>query len=121
VSLTVAIGSREENTCWVVTELVPSGLVPVTHGPWSDEEADEDESEEGAPAPVIEAPWRVIGQRVDFCLRVDPEIPVHTLRYVARVVTPGTYRWEETVLQSALDPAAGTVLPATSITIAGSE
>jgi hypothetical protein len=38
---------------------------------------------------------------------------------VARVVTPGSYRWEETVLQSALDTGQGTVIPAGSITISG--
>ena len=62
-----------------------------------------------------------MGQRVDFCVTMDPAHPVQTLRYVARVVTSGTYRWEETVLQSALEPGVGTVLPATSLTIAGRE
>ncbi len=117
VTLKVKLASREEHTCWAVTELVPSGLVPITHGAWSSGE----DGEEVDPASVVEAPWRVTGQRVDFCIGVDPRVPVHTLRYVARVVTAGTYRWEETLLQSVLDPGTGTVLPASSITIASVE
>jgi uncharacterized protein YfaS (alpha-2-macroglobulin family) len=116
VTLKVRLAAREEDTCWAVTELVPSGLVPVTHGAWG---SAEDDGQEVDPATEVDAPWRVIGQRVDFCLQVDPKRPVQTLRYVARVVTPGTYRWEETLLQSALDPGVGTVLPASTITIAG--
>jgi uncharacterized protein YfaS (alpha-2-macroglobulin family) len=117
VTLRVKLATPEEPTCWAVTELVPSGLVPVTHGGW-DEEYEDDEEYVYAD---FEAPWRVTGQRVDFCVSVDPDRPVLNLRYVARVVTPGTYRWEETVLQSVIHPGSGTVLPATSITIAGTE
>ncbi|HYO43525.1 MAG TPA: hypothetical protein VES19_10045, partial [Candidatus Limnocylindrales bacterium] len=117
VTLKVRLAAPEEPTCWAVTELVPSGLVPVTRHGW---EAEENEDED-VPSDSVEGPWRVTGQRVDFCVAVDPDRPVLTLRYVARVVTPGTYRWEETVLQSVVDPGAGMVLPASSIRIAGRE
>jgi len=118
VTLKVRLAARAEDTCWMVTEHVPSGLVPVTGGTWAG--ADDGGDDPGAdPAPVT--PWNVVGQRVDFCVTMDPAHPVQTLRYVARVVTSGTYRWEETVLQSALEPGVGTVLPATSLTIAGRE
>ena len=117
VTLRVRLAAPEEPACWAVTELVPSGLVPVTRGGW---EGDEEEDEDGT-FESVEGPWDVVGQRVSFCVAVDPDHPVLTLRYVARVVTPGTYRWEETVLQSEVDPGAGTVLPASSITIADVE
>jgi uncharacterized protein YfaS (alpha-2-macroglobulin family) len=117
VTLQVRLAAPEEPACWAVTELVPSGLVPVTRGGWEGE----DDQDEELPSDSIESPWRVTGQRVDFCVAVDPDRPVLVLRYVARVVTPGTYRWEETILQSVVDPGAGMVLPASSITIAGRE
>jgi len=40
-----------------------------------------------------------------------------TLRYVARVVTPGTYAWEPAVAQSGTDEAIANLTPASSITI----
>jgi uncharacterized protein YfaS (alpha-2-macroglobulin family) len=61
----------------------------------------------------------VVGQRVDFCVYRDPRRPVQTLRYLARVVTPGAYRWEPAVLQSSLVPTQGTILPAFEVTIRG--
>ena len=118
VTLQVHLAANDENGCWMLTEQVPSGLVPVTLGAW-----ESGDGEEETTAVLLEAPWRVTGQRVDFCVAVGSEHPNrdHLLRYVARVVTPGTYRWEEAILQWAMDPAAGSVLPASSITVAGAE
>ena len=50
---------------------------------------------------------------------VDPARSQHSLRYTARVAAPGTYVWEPAILQMASNPAAGVVVPATTITIAG--
>ena len=49
---------------------------------------------------------------------VDPKHPVQTLRYIARVVSPGTYRWEPAVIQSSIVREHGAVLPATTVVIA---
>ena len=43
---------------------------------------------------------------------------VQHLRYAARVVTPGTYRWEPAVIQSSIVPDHGMVLPAGKLVIA---
>jgi hypothetical protein len=116
VTFKVALGAGSEDGCWNLTDFVPSGLAPVA--------ADrrlvnyEDEEATGATGQT-EPPWRVVGQRVDFCVERDPKVPVHTLRYLARVVTPGTYRWESAVLQSSVVPDQGAVLPGFSLTIAG--
>jgi uncharacterized protein YfaS (alpha-2-macroglobulin family) len=64
-------------------------------------------------------PWRVVGQRVDFCVSPDSKVPTQTLRYLARVVTSGTYRWEPAVLQSSIVPEQGVVLPPFDVTIGG--
>jgi hypothetical protein len=98
--------------CWPLVDFVPSGLVPVDGGVrWN---ADEEGSGDR-----IEYPWRVEGQRVDFCATRDPQHPDLRLRYLARVVTPGTYRWESTVLQSSIAPEQGIILPPTEVTIRG--
>ena len=47
------------------------------------------------------------------------KIPTQTLRYLARVVTSGDYRWEPAVLQSSIVPEQGVVLPAFEVTIGG--
>lgn len=90
---------------------MPSGLAPLAAPPaWPSEEA----------APDTEVPWRISGQRVDFCVTLAPKAPVHHLRYVARVVTPGAYRWESAVLQSSVLLERGIVLPASDVVINGS-
>lgn len=99
--------------CLAVTELVPSGLVPVAPlESWYD-----DEEEGGGANPGTEEPSQVIGQRVEFCVDGHANSPAVKLRYVARVVTPGTYRWEPTLLQVSGNPGLGTVIPATKVTI----
>jgi hypothetical protein len=43
----------------------------------------------------------------------------HAITYLARVLTAGTYAWEPAVVQSALAPDHGVVLPASTVTIRG--
>ena len=112
VTFKVTLGPNADDGCWRVTDFAPSGLMPVaTEGRWV--EADE------SSVPGIVTPWRVVGQRVDFCVERNPRLPTVTLRYLARVVTPGTYRWEQAVLQSPIVPEQGIVLPAFDVTIKG--
>ena len=111
VTLKVTLGSRGTEGCWIVTDFAPSGLVPLVAG--SDEYYEEEAS------PGIITPMRVVGQRVEFCVDEDPDRPTQTLRYVARVVTPGVYRWEASVLQSPLIPEQGSSIKPSRITIRG--
>ena len=112
VKITLKPPTSVSHGCLNVTEAVPSGLVPISQtGGWSEDEGEEPPSTVG--------PWSILGQRVDFCVDPDPDARSVTLRYVARVVTPGRYRWEPTVVQSVLMPEVGTVIPATTITING--
>ena len=97
----------------VVSDYVPSGLAPVVRQmTWYGEDEDEDASD-------TVTPWRVEGQRVDFCVGFDSKHPTQRLRYAARVVTPGSYRWEPAVLQSSIVRDWGIVLPAFEVTIGG--
>ncbi len=113
VTYRVNLGSEADEGCWRVTDFAPSGLVPIAASGWHEE--DEEPSSEPAP----ESPWRVEGQRVDFCVSRSHQSSMHRLRYLARVVTPGTYRWESTVLQSSVVPEQGIVLRPTEVTISG--
>ena len=56
---------------------------------------------------------------MEFCVARVPKQQVQTLRYVARVVTPGTYLWEPAVLQSELVPDQGLVIEPRTVTIRG--
>jgi alpha-2-macroglobulin len=108
VDFSVNLGDDPDSGCWRVTDLVPSGLAPLAAPPiWPSEDAPAD----------MEGPWRISGQRVDFCVTNDPKTPLHHLRYVARVITAGTYAWEPAVLQSSVIPERGIVLPSSEVLI----
>jgi hypothetical protein len=65
-------------------------------------------------------PWSAEGQQVRWCVaRRLNEAADQPITYVARVLTAGTYTWEPAVLQSALAPDHGVVLPASTVTIRG--
>ncbi len=115
VDFTVELASGLDLGCWRVTDLVPSGLAPVWGGSnWYRGQGDEEESDRI----MTVSPWSIQGQRVDFCVARDPQQPVQHLRYAARVVTPGTYRWEPAVIQSSIVLDHGMVLPAGKLVIA---
>ncbi|MEI7742458.1 MAG: Ig-like domain-containing protein [Chloroflexota bacterium] len=110
VSLRVTFDKQVAATiqpCWTVTELVPSGLAPIA----SSAEFEED------PEPGMVDPWRLSGQRLDFCVTPDPIQRTWTLHYAARVVTPGTYAWEPAVLLSGLASGVGIVLTTPDVVI----
>ncbi|HEX5827425.1 MAG TPA: alpha-2-macroglobulin family protein, partial [Candidatus Limnocylindrales bacterium] len=104
---------RKPDGCWVLTDMVPSGLMPIGGAG----NAYEDEEEE-ADRDWVFRPDSVTGQEVRFCLYVDPDRGrTVKARYVARVVTPGRYRWEPAVLQSGLATELGTATPRRTLTI----
>ncbi len=57
-----------------------------------------DDSEE--PPAGFTFPFDQTAQRVSFCADNETKDHVADLRYVARVVTPGTYTWEPAVVES---------------------
>ena len=111
VTITVNFGSQAVRGCYRLTDLVPSGLSPVARtGAWPGE----DDEDEALPANV-NWPYLASGQEVSWC--ASPEDQSHTYVYSARVVSPGTYRWEPAVLQFEIDPRIGASTPATLFTI----
>ena len=111
VDLLVELKKGADDGCWLVTDLVPSGLAPLGD-PTGWDAGDEEGNVLG-----YERPWRVDGQRVDFCVTPDRN-RVHQLHYAARVVTPGSYRWEPAVIQSSIIRDRGATLPAQNVVIA---
>ena len=112
VTLAVTLGPDARDECWRVTDLAPSGLAPISvQGSWYEEDAPR-----GWGSPDF-----VDGQRVEFCVVKNPRQVVQVLRYVARVVTPGTYLWEGAVLQSTLVPDQGLVIDPVTVTIRGTD
>jgi hypothetical protein len=106
VTLNVTIEPGAPKDCYQVTDLVPSGLAPVAtplYG-WAGD-------------PQLIAPYEVEGQRVSWCVGRDPKQPTLRLGYAARVVTPGTYRWEPAVIQSLAAAELGASTDVTTYTI----
>jgi hypothetical protein len=105
VSVPAALAGR----LWRVVETVPSGLAPIPYyGGYQD-------SEEST---MFIAPTFMDGQRVSFLVGGDVRRASHKLRYVARVVSPGTYAWEPAVLQSMADPTSGLTVQSRTVKIA---
>ena len=112
VDLVVTFGARAPDGCHLVTDLVPSGLMPVgVRDGWIDPDTGEELRD-------VTYPTEQVGQRVAFCAErpVDGATGAH-LRYVARVVTAGTYAWEPAVVESRTDPDRAAVTPATTLIV----
>jgi len=104
VTIEVTFGAKAPAGCYRLTDLVPSGLAPIiSTGQYSDG------------SDWVIGPYEVEGQRVSWC--VSPKDTQRFYGYRARVVSPGTYRWEPAVLQSAVAPSLGASTPATTYRI----
>jgi alpha-2-macroglobulin len=111
IDLRVTFGPKAAKGCHRVTELVPSGLVPVSvlRGIV--------DTDTGEFRTDITYPEEQAGQRVVFCAGFDPTKPTVRLRYVARVITVGTYAWEPTIVESRSAADRAAIVPADEITI----
>ena len=112
VDLHVSYRNLAAKGCHDVVELVPSGLTPV--GPsaaWVDPNTER--------SAYVDAygPYDQSASTVRFCASPDTSFPDQTLRYFARVITPGTYVWEPAIVQSVSQTGRAALTPATSITI----
>ena len=92
-----------------MTELVPSGLVAVGVLDGLDRSGERASIRRDVTYPKAQA-----GQRVVFCARVDPNDGDRRLRYVARVITIGTYVWEPAIVESRSGANRASIIPAQS-------
>ncbi len=98
VDLMVTFGPRAASGCRQVTDFVPSGLAAVgILADWP--EARDEDGAPNPPANVI-SPYEQAGQRISFCAEPTNKRRTVDLRYFARVVTPGSYRWEPAIVQA---------------------
>jgi hypothetical protein len=109
VRLDVTFGPQAAPGCYRLVDLTPSGLSAVSaSAAWPDDVDSE--------APVISnPPYSIDGQRVEWC--AQPSDLSHVFEYAARVVSPGSYRWEPAILQLELSPGVGASTPETTYTI----
>ncbi len=96
VQLSVTLHQSAPGGTYRLVDLVPSGLAPVeAPGP-----SDEDEQDRRC-----DGPWAIDGQSVEFVASARPASDSSLDCYLARVVTPGTYTWQQATLVSDVDPA----------------
>jgi len=98
--------SAPESGCYDVVELVPSGLAPLTiFNVYSEESG-------------VVWPSSIVGQTVTFCAtNTAREGHRAHLRYMARIVSEGTFTWEPAVMQLGGAPELLAFVPPTSAVI----
>lgn len=109
VTLTVRFGPQATSACYEVNDRLPSGLAPLVRSAGADDEGDE--------ARDALAPYLVEGQRVAWCVAPERNKREFVLAYRARVVSPGTYRWESATVQSSVGGDRVSSMPPATITI----
>ena len=111
VDLRVTFSPTASAGCHRVTELLPSGLVPVgvLRGVV--------DPDTGEPMSDVTYPEEQAGQRIVFCAEPPPGSRTAHLRYVARVITTGTYAWEPTLVESRSATDRAAIVPASRVTI----
>jgi hypothetical protein len=107
VTLDYDVGPQAVDGCYQVSDLVPSGLRPVTRFySW-------DIGSEPSPS----YPYAILGQRISFCVgKVDPQ-HYRPVIYYARVVGKGSYLAEPAIIQSQKAPDSINLTPAERIEI----
>ena len=108
VSIRIHFGPQAPSQRHEVTDDLPSGLAPMTRT----RSASDEESAGSARLPDL-----VEGQHVSWCVAPDAKHRDFRLAYSARVVSPGTYRWEPATVQLAVATERITATPPVTITI----
>jgi alpha-2-macroglobulin len=107
VELVPAFAAQAVPGEYAIVDMVPSGLAPVAR-------TDGWVGDDGAIGP-----YRIVGQEVDFSVSYDPtKARTSTLRYLARIVTPGDYAWEPASIRLAAAPEDAAFTAPTRATIA---
>ena len=115
VMLRVTFDALALDRCYWVTDIAPSGLVPTDR--WLSLGMGDYDSE-------AEGPWWVDGNRVSFCACPDRALAAEDtgrrtveMAYWARVVMPGTFRWEPALIHASGVTDRGAVIPETTVVI----
>lgn len=111
VTIGLRFGARALSGCTQVSDLLPSGLRPLT----SFASHDVARSSLGS-SPDVWMPYDVVGQRVSFCAYPDKD-RVAKISYFARVIGTGTYTAEPVVASPQRDPSRVAVSTPTEVRI----
>ena len=116
VALDVSFGPQASGDCYQVTDLLPSGLKPVTRPAFLPASSGSGTLPPGPPGnrPVVIRPNLIDGQRVTFC--VSRTGATH-FTYYARVTGPGTFAWEPAVMSARSTPSVAALSQASSVEI----
>lgn len=104
VQLNYTLGPKSVDGCYQVTDILPSGLKPVTktiHQSYGDTR--------------IWYPYDIDGQKVSFC--VDKNSPNKPIIYYARVISKGEYKAEQAVIQSQMSLNSINLSPSGTVSI----
>lgn len=93
-----------QDGCYQVTDILPSGLKPVT-APYS----------LGIGNTDVNYPYEINGQRISFCVYKNSK--QNPLIYYARVVNPGEFRAENVLIQSLISPSVYNLSDSAQVTI----
>lgn len=104
VSLPVTYSELSQDGCYQVSDLLPSGLRPITSV-----------YTYGLDSTNVWHPYEVNGQKVSFCIGKGNKNS--TINYYARVVSAGSYRAESALIQSLISPAIYNLSPAGAVSI----
>ncbi len=104
ISLPVSYSEISQDGCYQVSDLLPSGLKPITSV-----------YSLGLDSTNIWYPYEINGQKVSFCLGKGSKDNV--INYYARVVSGGDYRAESALIQSLISPSVYNLSPSGTVSI----
>ena len=104
ISLPVSYSEISQDGCYQVSDLLPSGLKPITSV-----------YSLGLDSTNIWYPYEINGQKVSFCLGKGNKDNV--INYYARVVSSGDYRAESALIQSLISPSVYNLSPSGTVSI----
>ncbi|HCQ31256.1 TPA: hypothetical protein DIU27_02650 [Candidatus Collierbacteria bacterium] len=104
ISLPVVYAAISQDGCYQVSDLLPSGLRPITSV-----------YSFGLDSTNTWYPYEINGQKVSFC--VGSGNKNNTINYYARVISAGDFRAESALIQSLIAPSVFNLSPAGSVSI----
>jgi uncharacterized protein YfaS (alpha-2-macroglobulin family) len=114
VALDVTFGPQASGDCYQVTDLLPSGLKPVTRASFLTSTVGGTPPGPPGQRPVVIRPNLIDGQRVTFCVS---RTGASRFTYYARVTGAGTFAWEPAIMSARATPSVAALSQASSVEI----
>jgi uncharacterized protein YfaS (alpha-2-macroglobulin family) len=113
ITLDVTFGAQAASDCYQVTDLLPSGLKPVTRASYVTSSG---QGGPGGPRPPITVirPNQIDGQRVTFCVTRGQTT---RFTYYARPTSTGVFTWEPAQINARNTPSVAALSDSTTVEI----